>query len=236
MVWYNQKAPELKTEQWAERAPKINWARVEAIVGTEQQWLDRIRPISIIGLGYKAGVGKQVAADYLTEKYGHFQLSFADPLRDAAQTLFGFSQYQMLDRALKEKADLRWGLSPRQALQQLGDTLRAQFGADFLIRIMRNRIDAAAKEGAKAVVIPDVRFLDETAAIKTWGGSLYQIDRDVPAVSAHHSETGLDSYKSWDQVLANNSTPQELFDQLDRVLGGKPGLAATSSPPLEFSH
>lgn len=205
-----------------ERNPNINWARVESIVGTESDWLKkkagRETGIQVIGLGYKAGVGKQLAADYLTEKYGYFQLSFADPLRETAQTLFGFSQYQMLDRTLKEKVDPRWQLSPRQALQQLGDALREKFGPDFLIRIMRRRIDDVGRDGAKAVAIPDVRFNDECKAVKSWGGRLIRIDRDVPAVSAHKSETQLDGFDGWDAVLDNNGDPQSLYHRLDGVL------------------
>lgn len=219
-----------------EKSPNVNWQRVEEIFGPEENYLSqtpdrganiKIQPppslgivqVQIIGIGHKAGVGKQVAADYLTEKYGHFQLSFADPLRNAAQTLFGFSHYQMLDRALKEKPDPRWGISPRQALQQLGDALRGQFGADFLIRIMKNRVDAAAQEGAKAVVIPDVRFWDEVAAIQGWRGRLFRIDRDAPAVNAHKSEIQLDGFDGWDAILDNNGDFQHLYDQLDGLLG-----------------
>lgn len=192
--------------------------------------LEKEKEVKIIGLGYKAGVGKQVAADYLTEKYGYFQLSFADPLRNAAQTLFGFSHYQMLDRALKEKPDPFWDISPRQALQQLGDALREKFGSEFVVEIMRRRIEAAALDGATKFVIPDVRFIGEVELIRSFKRTrLFRIDRDVPAVNSHKSENDLDAYLDWDACLDNNSAPQALFDQLDAVLTWGPNPILTSN-------
>ena len=65
--------------------------------------------------GFK-GSGKDTAADYLAEKYGYTKISFAYPLKKAAQIIWGFSDESLWgSSSLREKLDPRFlfsGLDP----------------------------------------------------------------------------------------------------------------------------
>ena len=45
----------------------------------------------IIGLGYKARVGKDTVGDYLVKNHGFVRLGFADALKNGCAAMFGFS-------------------------------------------------------------------------------------------------------------------------------------------------
>jgi hypothetical protein len=170
----------------------------------------------IIGLGYKAGAGKDTAANFLCGRHGFRRISFAEPLKRAAAEIFGFNEYQLYDPQGKEETDKFWQITPRYALQWLGtDVMRQQFDQEIWVKNAKKRIEA--EEGN--VVVTDVRFPNEIAAIKEWGGLLVRVERefdDRPGMAVsetkHSSEIALDNYDPdvWDFTLYNNGTVREL--------------------------
>ena len=79
---------------------------------------------------------------------------------------------------------------------------------------------AVAKHvGARHVVITDVRFPNEAAAIRASGGQVIHISRDNTKVglSGHESEQTLPIMKG-DAVIDNSGTLEELYAKLDKLL------------------
>ena len=173
----------------------------------------------IISLGFRKNAGKDTAANYLVDRYGFTKLSFADVLRDAAKALFGFTDHQMSDRRLKEMPDEAWKISPRDSLKSLGDAVREKFGEEFLIRCTQNRIrDIASRIPDAKIVIADVRLFTEARAIKSWDGQLWLVNRKTEHSDQHRTETELDAFNGWDQLLDNDRSMAELFEQIDRIM------------------
>ena len=165
----------------------------------------------IIGLGYKAKSGKDTLADILVSHHGFTKLSFAAPLKQAVRVIFGFSTEQ-IDGDQKETLDPFWNLTPRKVMQLFGnEAMKPVYGVDLWVRTLARQLNILDK---RHVVITDVRFLVEAAAVHQWGGILVRVDRDGSGashgVNKHPSEIELDSYGRWDRVIDNNGSLEDL--------------------------
>lgn len=170
----------------------------------------------IIGLGYKAGSGKDtVAAHLMQHRIPIYPTSFAKPLKEACEILFGLNERQ-LHGSLKDEMDPYWGMTPRKILQRVGtECFRNSFGDDIWIKILKRNIFNSSCD----CVITDVRFKNEAEAIKSWGGILWRIDRpNRPIVESHVSETELDNWNGWDKIVVNDGTKEQLFEKVDQLM------------------
>lgn len=173
----------------------------------------------IIGLGYKARAGKDTIASHLVGKYDFVQESFAYPLKEQiGRQIMGFNDKQLYGE-WKEVLDPEWGRTPRQLLQLIGtDALRKVVHDDFWVIPMKRKLKEHT-HNKRNVVISDVRFLNEINAIKALGGQIVRVDRDNPdqitGFAKHQSETELDNYEGWDQIITNNSTIEALYQAID---------------------
>lgn len=181
----------------------------------------------IIGVGHKKGVGKDAFASRLVDKWGFIRISFADQLKEAARIIYHFSTDQLYGDK-KEVVDKRWGKTPRQVLQEMGTGIR-QYDEDVWIKSTRIKIDNLVKTNPSLrVVIADVRFPNEAEALHTmkqdplvpWNTQVVKIYRDVPEneFSKHISETALDEYLGWDQVIDNTGSLSALFNKADQLM------------------
>lgn len=174
----------------------------------------------LIGLGFRAGVGKDSVADYLVARHGFAKLAFAAPLKDALTLLFGWPRECLDDAEFKKTVDPHWGISPRTAMQRLGtNCLRNQFDQQFWIKLMEPKVKAARQQ---RIVITDVRAHNEFEAVRGWGGRLWLVQRDgagLDGANAQHvSETELADRQDWDAVLVNNDTLEALYARVDALL------------------
>ncbi len=178
----------------------------------------------IIGLSGKAGSGKDTVARYLVEKYDFEAEWFAKPLKlYIGGAIFGLKHHQLWGKQEdKEKIDPRYGLSPRQILQMAGMKLREIYPNIWVNKLFDNivRLDR--------VVIPDVRYVNEVEAIRKAGGEVWRIERDGAGASTselanHVSETELDDYLYFDEIINNNGTKEDLFRKVDEVMNGYKG-------------
>ena len=109
--------------------------------------------MKLIAFAGRAGSGKNTAARGLSAHYETSELAMADPLYDALGALIGLSPFDDNDlRTLCEDRDFKraahkalGGLSPREALQQLGDWVRSSLGQDFLLRRAEERLRVAPR-------------------------------------------------------------------------------------------
>jgi hypothetical protein len=144
----------------------------------------------IIGITGFIGSGKDTAANYLVAKHGFRRDSFAGTLKDAVSQIFGWDR-ELLEgltpeaREWREQIDPWWAkrldmprLTPRYMLQLWGtEVCRQGFHDDIWIASMENRLRKTVDD----IVISDVRFPNEIAAIRRAGGSVIWVQRgDLP--------------------------------------------------------
>jgi len=177
----------------------------------------------LIGLSGKSGSGKSTAADYLTREYGYHQFAFAGALKQVVQTAFHFTAAQ-LEGDEKEKADPRFGKSPRWCLQYLGtEVFRTIWPEIWIWNLRRDLLDFLSINGQRPCVVTDVRFRDEAEALKKIGAILVRLDHPDLAgcpggILAHASENQLDYWEEWDHYIENTGTKEQLFAVLDEIV------------------
>ncbi len=144
-------------------------------------------------------VGKDLLANYISQKFGYKKIAFADPLKYCVKTLFNFHTEQVGDGYLKDVVDERWGITPRKALQFFGTEV-LQYKMQELIPDVNRKMLAYSLVSRMRhdlpYVISDMRFLHEFEEVKKLGAFVIRVDRpsvhedvnhDVPV---HCSEVG----------------------------------------------
>lgn len=160
----------------------------------------------IVGITGSAGSGKDVAAAGL-EEMGFVKRSFATPIKAALNAMFGWQMEQWNDREWKEAPLDGLGKSPRQLAQTLG----TEWGRDTVSPDIWVHALFAGASDLERLVIPDVRFDNETRAIRKRGGIVIKVARPgVAPVSAHSSESGV-SPELLARIIMNDGTIDELM-------------------------
>ena len=140
----------------------------------------------IIGITGFIGSGKDTVANYLVAKHGFVRDSFAGTLKDAVAKVFGWDR-ELLEgltpeaREWREQVDPWWSkrlnmprLTPRLMLQLWGtEVCRRGFHDDVWIASLENRL----RKTTENIVISDVRFPNEIAAIRKVGGTCAWVKR-----------------------------------------------------------
>lgn len=208
----------------------------------------------IIGFVGQIGAGKDTAADYLVNFHGFRRDSFANSLKDAISIVFGWDRALLEGRTTesrewRDQVDTWWAnrlnnpnLTPRWVLQYWGtEVCRVGFHDDIWIASLENRL----RKTSDNIVISDVRFPNEIAAIHKSGGIVVRVKRgeDPDWMTAAESvnrgpvnnmtwslskeylrKAGIHASEySWvggdiDYAVSNNSTIDDLFRQLANVV------------------
>jgi len=179
----------------------------------------KVRDNVIIGFGHRAQVGKDTAGDWLVDQ-GWERLAFADlvrqvlyaldPVVDPVSTDYYFCLKNMVDTMGWEMT--KNNTEVRGLLQKLGHGLREILDPDVWCRPVLKQAEALDEDG-KNVVITDVRYFNEVAAIRNAGGRVWRIDRAVPRIK-HPGEEQLDEFQDWDGVIDNNGSIEDLYEQV----------------------
>jgi hypothetical protein len=172
----------------------------------------------LIGLHGAAGAGKDTAADRLCDSHGFQKMALADPIYGMVEAFLGTS---VRDRPVKE-GRVDWvGKSPRELLQLLGTEFgREILGHDVWIRHLMRRISWSE---AADIVVTDVRFANEAAAIRARGGVVVEVVRPnaLEAVSAqartHSSEFGIPD-DLIDVTIVNDGSVNDLLHRVDAAI------------------
>lgn len=174
----------------------------------------------LIGISGKKYSGKSTAARVLSYDFCFDETTFAEPLKQAVAILFNWGHLDLNNGPEKEVVDPRWGVSPRFVLQNMGtDYLRNTFCDDFFLRNLQNRL---VDKQPSLLVISDVRFPNEVEYIKNKGGYVWRIER--PGLTypkdQHPSETALDDYQGFDQVIMNDGNVEDFRRKITEVYEG----------------
>ncbi len=159
--------------------------------------------VRIIGLCGRKQSGKTTAAETICARFPQSQHdSFAAPLRDCVAAILGYTLEELND---KKEEPVKWlsGVTPRTMMQTLGTEWgRSMIHNQLWVRSLQRRVENAVGY----VVISDVRFTNEAAAIRAVGGIVVEIVRDgVVTTDTHVSEQPL-SRQLIDASVMNNDT------------------------------
>lgn len=172
----------------------------------------------IIGFAGCAGAGKDTAADVLVRNFGFVKVALADPMKRAAREWFGWDEDVLWGSSDKRAyVDPVFGFTARHALQQLGTEVGRRLHPDVWVehtmRVAETLVVASGwrytptgglerttREARNpGVVISDVRFPNEVAAIQSAGGHVVRLLRNSRTkrwwqlwVRVHASERQLD--------------------------------------------
>jgi hypothetical protein len=179
----------------------------------------------VIGIAGKMMAGKDSTADVLCSKFGFIRRSMAAALREecflalnerktppgvADDIIHIIEQEDWHPSAIHQKPTPP---SIRRLLQFWGTELRREQDPDYWIKRM---LDYLNRHTGESVVIPDIRFANEAALVREFGGVVWIVRRAQAdatrdsAAHAHISERFCDEYASWDAQIANNGTLADL--------------------------
>lgn len=168
----------------------------------------------LVGICGVAGCGKDTVFALLKELHPKFErMAFADPLKSAAGTLFGWESKDLFKNEFKNYWDTYWGLSVRDAYQRLGtECMRANFGDDFWVK----RWELEYLKSKSDVIMTDVRFDNEADYIRKAGGQILHLYRDGSGLKESEGEHASEAGVLWDTndyFIENNSTMGDLMDR-----------------------
>jgi adenylate kinase family enzyme len=138
----------------------------------------------VIALCGLAGSGKGTVGDILVNEYGYKKLSFADSLKDAVSSIFGWDRLLLEgdteeSRLFRETINEFWSdkfgkdVTPRIILQQFGTFVCRD---NFLDSIWINSLEKKLSKYDK-IVLCDVRFNNEISFLNTVNAKFIEIDR-----------------------------------------------------------
>lgn len=202
----------------------------------------------VVGICGFAGSGKDTTADYLVN-FCHFRReSFANTLKDAVSSVFGWDRIMLEGRTKearewREQVDPWWAarldmptLTPRWVLQYWGtEVCRKSFHDDIWIASLENKL----RNSRDHVVISDCRFPNEISSIRRAGGRIVWTKRgelpywhDTALLANRGNNAALQELKrmkihasetAWigtefDAVIDNNGTVNDLYKQAESLL------------------
>lgn len=201
--------------------------------------------VGVVGL---IGSGKDTIADYLVNFHEFRRESFANTLKDAISSVFGWDRTLLEGRTKearewREQIDPWWAerlamptLTPRWILQYWGtEVCRRAFHDDIWIASLENKLRTSKDN----VVISDCRFPNEIESIRGAGGKIVWVKRgELPEwfklaqqankgfnwavqelkLSGIHSSETAWIGTDFDIVIENDGTIHDLYQQIESLI------------------
>lgn len=166
----------------------------------------------IIGLSGKKGSGKTTIGRFLQSRLDDSEMiCFADTLKDLVSDLFDIPQVVLNGTEEQKNMPTHIGDSARKVMQCSGAAMRGIW-PDCWVNAWRKRVRTLhERRGIVPVIVADVRYQNEIAAIREAGGMVIRLTRNPYGTDEHESETDLDrGIIEFDAVIDNaNLTKDE---------------------------
>jgi hypothetical protein len=188
----------------------------------------------VIGIMGRAGAGKDTTADYLVEHRGFRKYGFSWALKDLVAREFDLERARMDELEYKETV-VPGVVGPdglprtlREIFQLVGtDGFRAVDPNYWVKKAMVNVLRLIRDPAVVGVAIPDVRFINEAAAIRRAfpGGTIWRIVKEggaTTAAAAHSSEMEMDRISPSAVLQAVSGQKELLYTQAASLLGTLP--------------
>ena len=105
----------------------------------------------------------------------------------------------------------------RRVLQWWGTEYRRAQDPDYWTKAWSRKIEQFDLEQTH-VLIDDVRFVNELNTIKVHGGLIVKIERPgFDGANNHASETSLDNYTDWSEIVVNDGTLEEFKSKIEKL-------------------
>jgi hypothetical protein len=182
--------------------------------------------IVVLMFGHKAQRGKDESCKHLVNAFDFKRFAFADKLKNVVADLYDFSHEQM-HGDLKDVIDVRYGITPRQVLQEFGGEQRKRYPkiwAEYVFREIDQEVfvwDGVPNE-TFTFCVSDFRFHNEFDVAFNWSldttkydKSLYAVKMERPGVvgvtgTGDVSENDLNNFTKWNFVVNNDGTIEDL--------------------------
>jgi len=189
---------------------------------------------TVIGLGYRAGSGKDTAAAEIIaqRRYDIRRYAFADALKREVNAeairaggmlnllTLASRRFVLCDGYYKDFPD--WVVydpyapmddpmcplgKQRTLLQWWGAEYRRAQDPNYWVKRLAESI---AKDNPKVALITDLRFPNEMQFVREQDGYTVRVDRPDLPPATHISETALEDSTDWDYILDNSSSLEQL--------------------------
>ena len=204
----------------------------------------------IVGICGLIGSGKDTIADYLVNFHEFRRESFANTLKDAVSSVFGWDRTMLEGRTKearewREEVDHWWAdrldmptLTPRWVLQYWGtEVCRKGFHDDIWIASLENKL----RNSRDHVVISDCRFPNEISSIRNTGGKIIWVRRgelpdwyDLAIEANKNNNLAIQELKlrkihasetAWigtdfDEIIYNDGSINDLYQQVETLVVG----------------
>lgn len=194
--------------------------------------------MKILGFVAMKGSGKTTACKYLESKYGAVRVSFKDALIAELKEKFPellneilaiYSGHCLSDGETKEYFfktvdDLFLWKPPlmRTLLQNYGTNVARAQDPDHWVLQWKLGVVEKLMQDYKLIVVDDVRFLNEAAAIKDWLGTLIRITRtDMVNTDTHQSEQEQKDIVCDYEIVCHGGDEDKLYAELDGIMQNK---------------
>jgi energy-coupling factor transporter ATP-binding protein EcfA2 len=159
----------------------------------EKLFRDEKMNVKIVGLCGKKGSGKSSIAHFLCGKMPEVTelVPFAWPLKKMCMNAFGLSLGQVESQEGKDAVHEKSGMTVRQILQHVGTDVFRKIDPDCWVRMWEMEVLKISKPHGVVIIVPDVRFPNEAAAVREMGGIVIGLLRK-PADDDHESEQSVD--------------------------------------------
>lgn len=176
-----------------------------------------VRPVIVALSGYQEH-GKTTAAQWLVDHHGFVRTSFADPIRRALCAATGVSESVFVGAAKTVACAALGGLTPRAAMEQLGDWGRSVSSAFWC------EAWAQTRPRAPLLVIDDARYDFEVGwaqGVATRDGAAFEfiaIHRPDWATGTAHSSNRLPTWTISRHDVVNDGSVSALGAKVEAVL------------------
>jgi len=146
------------------------------------------------------------------DKLRVFHIDQAKALRACPQ----WGQYLAENSEIQGRNDMS-AVTVRRLLQWWGTEYRRSEDPDYWTRAWQRKVSGFQLDLIH-ILVDDVRFMNELDVIRNLGGYFVKIDRPGIAAGGNHaSETSLDAFHDWDEVILNDGSLEEFKCKIEQL-------------------